>query len=68
VQHREDPSERLAIVRPGPQGWSLPRFLLGQYAMLGPPDPERARGMLRRLYSSASAPVADHLECYIQLV
>jgi ferredoxin--NADP+ reductase len=68
VQHREDLTARLAVVRVAPRGWELPGFEPGQYATLGLPDPEADGSFLRRVYSIASAPGHDHLEFYIQLV
>ncbi|MHC5212266.1 MAG: ferredoxin--NADP reductase [Planctomycetota bacterium] len=68
VQHREDLTDHLAIVRVTPEGWALPDFEPGQYATLGLPDPDQAGGLLRRVYSIASPPGRDHLEFYIQLV
>jgi ferredoxin--NADP+ reductase len=65
---RRDLTERLAVVRVAPQGWELPAFEPGQAATLGLPDPEGPGKFLRRVYSATSAPGADHLEFYIQLV
>jgi ferredoxin--NADP+ reductase len=68
VSHREDLTERLAIVRVEPRGWTLPPFEPGQWATLGLPDPDGAGKFLKRVYSIASAPGLPHLEFYIQLV
>ena len=65
---RRDLTDRLAIVRVSPQEWELPTFLPGQCATLGLPDPDGPGKFLRRVYSVASAPGADHAEFYIQLV
>ncbi len=65
---RRDLNERLAIVRVAPQGWHLPVHEPGQFATLGLPDPQGPGKFLRRVYSIASAPGADHDEFYIQLV
>jgi len=68
VSHREDLTDRLAIVRVEPRGWALPPFEPGQWATLGLPDPEGAGRFLKRVYSIASAPGLPYLEFYIQLV
>jgi ferredoxin--NADP+ reductase len=68
VSHREDLTERLAIVRVEPAGWTLPQFEPGQWATLGLPDPEGEGRFLKRVYSIASEPGRPHLEFYIQLV
>jgi len=68
VALRRDLTDRLAIVRVSPRDWELPAFEPGQCATLGLPDPAGPGKFLRRVYSVASAPGADHLEFYIQLV
>lgn len=68
VTHREDLTDRLAIVRVEPRGWTLPHFQPGQWATLGLPDPAGAGRFLKRVYSIASAPGLPQLEFYIQLV
>jgi ferredoxin/flavodoxin---NADP+ reductase len=67
VVHRQDPNERLAIVRVQPDGWALPDFEPGQYAALGLPDPTAGK-LIKRVYSIASAPGRPWLEFYLQLV
>lgn len=71
VAHRIDESDGLAILRVVPQGWSLPFFRAGQFAVLGLPLAEsnatsgRAR-LIRRAYSIASSSVeGEYLEFYI---
>lgn len=64
---RRDLSDRLAIVRVAPSGWELPPFEPGQAATLGLPDPDAPGKLLRRTYSVASAPGADHMEFFLQL-
>lgn len=68
VVARIDLSDRIAIVRVAPRGWELPRHEPGQHATLGLPDPAAPAKLLRRVYSIASAPGADHFEFCLQLV
>ena len=69
------------IIRVAPDGWTLPAFVPGQFAVLGLPDTapfvagyptdseEQTGKMIRRAYSIASSPLMkDHLEFYISLV
>ena len=65
---RRDLNGRLAVVRVSPRDWELPAHEPGQFATLGLPDPDGPGKFLRRVYSIASAPGADHAEFYIQLV
>jgi ferredoxin--NADP+ reductase len=72
----------LCIFRIAPDGWTLPRFAPGQFAVLGLPataprtplsDPEEPGGdpdrLIRRAYSIASSPLAgDHVEIFVNLV
>jgi ferredoxin--NADP+ reductase len=72
----------LAIFRIAPDGWQLPAFTPGQFAVLGLParaprtplsDPEEPGGdpdrVIRRAYSIASSSLArDHLEIFANLV
>jgi ferredoxin--NADP+ reductase len=71
----------LVILRIAPDGWSLPHFLPGQFAVIGlparaprvklsdpeePGDPDR---MIRRAYSIASSSLArEYLELFVTLV
>jgi ferredoxin--NADP+ reductase len=82
VTQRIDAAPGLMILRVAPDGWKLPEFAAGQFAVLGlpgraprtplsdpeekPADPEK---MIRRAYSIASTPLSrDHLELFITLV
>ena len=82
VTQRIEISPELIVLRAGPDGWELPAFEAGQFAVLGlpgkseritwsdpeeePPDPGR---LIRRAYSIASSSVAkEYLEFYIMLV
>ncbi len=72
----------LMVIRVVPQGWELPRFSPGQFAILGLPakadrsgladvedDNGKAGRLIRRPYSIASSSKADtYLEFYITLV
>jgi ferredoxin--NADP+ reductase len=72
----------LAIFRIAPDGWTLPAFVPGQFAVIGLPasaprtplsDPEERDGdpdrMIRRAYSIASSSLSrDHLEIFVNLV
>ncbi len=81
VSQRIEVAPGLVILRVVPQGWELPDFTPGQYAVLGlpgfaarcdnadleepPPDPDE---MIRRAYSIASSSKAkEYLEFYIAL-
>jgi ferredoxin--NADP+ reductase len=82
VQQRHEVAPGLMVLRVVPDGWDLPDFVPGQFAVLGlppeaprcpgsdaeeqPPKPER---LIRRAYSIASSSVArEYLELYITLV
>lgn len=82
VTHRIDVAPDLMILRVASDGWELPDFVAGQYAVLGlpasaprcpgsdpegrPADPDK---VIRRAYSIASSSVArQYLEFYIALV
>lgn len=82
VLQRIEVTPELMILRIVPEGWELPSFTPGQFAVLGlpasaprhplsdpedpPPDPGK---LIRRAYSVASAPEEkDYLELYITLV
>jgi ferredoxin--NADP+ reductase len=82
LAQRVDLAPGLAIFRVAPQGWTLPEFHPGQYAVLGlpgsaprcpdsdsedpPPDPVK---LIRRAYSIASSSQArEFLEFYVVLV
>ncbi len=72
----------LAMFRIAPDGWPLPPFAPGQFAVIGLPagaprialsDPEEPGGyperLIRRAYSIASSPLArDHVEIFANLV
>lgn len=72
----------LAIFRVAPDGWRLPDFTPGQFAVIGLPvrakrtplsDPEERTGdpdqLIRRAYSIASSSLArDHVEVFVNLV
>jgi ferredoxin--NADP+ reductase len=82
VTQRIDAAPGLMILRVAPDGWKLPDFTPGQFAVLGLPgsaprtplsDPEEKPAdpdkMIRRSYSIASSSLArDHLELLITLV
>jgi ferredoxin--NADP+ reductase len=82
VSHIIEVAPGLVVLRVVPDGWSLPEFIPGQFAVLGlPPDAPRCaasdaeeeqlkRGkLIRRAYSIASSSVAsEYLEFYINLV
>lgn len=68
VVGRNDLNAELAIVHVAPDGWNPPDFEPGQFATLGLPDPEKRSGLLKRVFSIASAPGAPAMEFYIQLV
>jgi ferredoxin--NADP+ reductase len=81
LTHRIEAAPGLAILRVAPEGWELPPFQPGQYAVLGLPagaprvvlsdaeetgDPDR---LIRRAYSIASSPLErGHLEFFVNLV
>ena len=70
------------MFRIAPDGWSLPCYTPGQFAVVGLPknapriamsDPETPAGdpgrLIRRAYSIASSPLArDHVEIFVNLV
>ena len=82
VQQRYEVAPGLLVLRVVPDGWDLPDFEPGQFAVLGlPPDAVRCAGsdteetppkpdrLIRRAYSIASSSVArEYLELYITLV
>jgi ferredoxin--NADP+ reductase len=82
LTHREEVAPGLGIFRVAPDGWSLPPFTPGQFAVLGLParsprialsDPEEEPGnpdrMIRRAYSIASSSRArEYVEVYANLV
>ena len=82
VQQRYEVAPGLMVVRVVPDGWDLPDFRPGQFAVLGlPPEAPRCPGsdseeeppkpdrLIRRAYSIASSSVArEYLELYITLV
>lgn len=82
VTQRIDAAPGLMILRVAPDGWQLPDFNPGQFAVLGlpgkaprvqlsdPEDPPREPDkMIRRAYSIASSSLSrDHLEFFVTLV
>jgi len=82
VAQRIEVAPGLMVLRVVPDGWTLPEFRPGQFAVLGLPatasrcalsDPEeaepKANGMIRRAYSIASSSLErEYLEFYITLV
>jgi ferredoxin/flavodoxin---NADP+ reductase len=83
VTGRIEAAPGLLILRVAPDGWELPPFVAGQFAVLGLPasaprvalsDPEEPDGadpdrIIRRAYSITSASVErSHLELYLNLV
>ncbi len=82
VTHRIEVASGLIILRIAPDGWELPEWESGQFAVLGlpesaprtflsDPDPERnnPEKLIRRAYSIASAPEErGYLEFYVTLV
>jgi ferredoxin--NADP+ reductase len=82
ITHRIEVASGLIILRVAPDGWELPPWRSGQFALLGLPwrasrtllsDPEppppRPDKLIRRAYSIASAPhETGYLEFYITLV
>ena len=82
VRQRYEVAPGLMVLRVVPDGWNLPDFKPGQFAVLGlPPEagrcaesdaeeaPPRPGRLIRRAYSIASSSVArEYLELYITLV
>ncbi len=82
VLQRIEVTPELMILRIVPEGWELPSFTAGQFAVLGLPasaprhplsdpedPPEDPDKLIRRAYSVASPPEEkDYLELYITLV
>lgn len=82
VTHRIEVASGLIIMRVAPDGWELPAWESGQFAVLGlpgsaprtmlsDPEPERAEPakLIRRAYSIASAPAEKgYLEFYVTMV
>lgn len=82
VTQRVDVSPSLMILRVVPDGWDIPPFIPGQFAVLGLPGsaprcplsdaeehPAEPHQLIKRAYSIASSSVAhEHLEFYIALV
>lgn len=82
VRQRYEVAPGLMVLRVVPDGWDLPDFKPGQFAVLGlPPEAARCVGsesedapprpdrLIRRAYSIASSSVArEYLELYITLV
>lgn len=80
--HREELAPGLGIFRIAPDGWPLPDFVPGQFAVLGLParsprvplsDPEEPSGdpdrMIRRAYSIASSSRArEYIEVFVNMV
>ena len=83
VTQRSEVAPGLLVLRVAPDGWELPDFTPGQFAVLGLParaprvagaDPDEAPAadpdkLIRRAYSIASSSTArSHLEFYVALV
>ncbi len=82
VTQRIEVAPGLIILRVAPDGWSLPEFIPGQFAVLGLPgsaeryplsDPEEETPdpdkLIRRAYSIASSSIAlESMEFYVTLV
>lgn len=82
VQQRIEVAPGLMVIRVVADGWELPEFIPGQFAVLGLPpesprcdladpdeEPPRPGVLIRRAYSIASSSVArEYLELYITLV
>jgi len=82
VAHRFEVAPGLMVLRVAPDGWDLPDFSPGQFAVLGLPvearrcelseseeDEPRPGRLIRRAYSIASSSVAsEYLEFYVTLV
>jgi ferredoxin--NADP+ reductase len=62
--HRQEVAEGLVILRVAPDGWELPPFTSGQFAVLG--LPVEGEALVRRAYSIASSSLERaYLEFYI---
>jgi len=82
VSHKIEVAPGLMVLRVVPDGWSLPEFTAGQFAVIGlPGEAARCDGseveerspkpgrLIRRAYSIASSSSSrEHLEFYINLV
>lgn len=82
LAHRIEVGPGLGIFRIAPDGWPLPEFTPGQFAVIGLPararrtplsDPEEAGGdperLIRRAYSIASSSLArEYVEIFVNLV
>ncbi len=82
VTHRIEVASGLIILRVAPDGWELPPWESGQFAVLGLPgsaprtrfsdpdeEPVKTDKLIRRAYSIASAPnETGYLEFYVTLV
>ena len=82
VAQRIEVAPGLMVLRVAPDGWELPEFTAGQFAVLGLPveaprfpfsdeetEPPKADGLIKRAYSIASSSVVrEYLEFYIVLV
>jgi ferredoxin--NADP+ reductase len=82
VQQRIEVAPGLMVIRVVPDGWELPEFTPGQFAVLGLPpeaprceiadadeEPLKPGVLIRRAYSIASSSVArSHLELFVTLV
>jgi ferredoxin/flavodoxin---NADP+ reductase len=82
VTQRIEVAPGLIILRVAADGWELPDFIPGQYAVIGlpgcaprcagsdaEPSPDDPRKLIRRAYSIASSSVArQYLEFYVTLV
>ena len=82
LQRRVEVAPGLMVIRVVPDGWELPEFTPGQFAVLGlPPEAPRCEladpdeeehkpgKLIRRAYSIASSSVArEYLELYITMV
>lgn len=82
ISHKIEIAPGLAILRVGPDGWEIPKFIPGQFAVLGLfiseprchcSEPEtkcrKPTTLIRRAYSiSSSAVINEYLEFYINLI
>ncbi len=82
VQKKMEVAPGLMIIRVAPEGWALPDFKAGQFAVLGLPgsaprcsmseteeDSPASDRLIRRAYSIASSSVqSEYLEFYVALV
>jgi ferredoxin--NADP+ reductase len=82
LKERIEVAPGLGMFRIAPDGWPLPRYTPGQYAVVGLPaaapriamsDPETPASdpgrLIRRAYSIASSPLArDHVEIFVNLI